>query len=80
MDLIYELLISYLKGEKNKKAFTKEIYFEQIIEKECYKVLNKVKAIIQDENLEDAECFDKIEQIICLFESCGIDSGTRHDF
>ena len=80
MDLIYELLVSYFREEKDKNTITKALNFEQMVEKQCYKILSEIKNIIQDEKVEDNDCFDKIEKIVCLFESYGIDSGTRHDF
>ena len=80
MDLIYELLVSYFREERDKNTITKALNFEQIVEKQCYKILSEIKNIIQDEKVEDNDCFDKIEKIVCLFESYGIDFGTRHDF
>ncbi|MEE1055782.1 MAG: hypothetical protein UH239_00850 [Acutalibacteraceae bacterium] len=47
---------------------------------ESYKALQKIKTIIEDDSLEDKECFMKIEEIVCLFEALGSDGGNRHDF
>ena len=54
--------------------------FEKLFEKECYAVLEKIKAILEDDRLGDKECFEKIERIGCLFEEIGSDCGGRHDF
>ncbi|MBQ9070763.1 MAG: hypothetical protein IJY23_05395 [Clostridia bacterium] len=80
MELIQELFISFLKSERFQISLSEKIDFDSIIEKECYKTLNKIKEIIQNEELEDSDCFAKIEKIVRLFESAGIDCGSRHDF
>ena len=53
---------------------------EEVIEGHCYKALQKIKAVIQDDSLEDPECFKKIEEIVCALESIGSNGGRRHDF
>lgn len=44
------------------------------------KCSKKIQAIIRDGNLDDDDCFMKIEEIICLFEENGCNCGVRHDF
>ena len=51
-----------------------------LIELNCYQTLKKIKAIIEDDSLDDPECFYRIEQIVCAFEEIGSDGGNRHDF
>ena len=53
---------------------------EKIIELKCYQALQKIKSIIEDDELDDPECFFKIEEIICVFQSIGSNGGFRHDF
>ena len=43
-------------------------------------MLKQIKAIIEDDSLEDPECFQKIEEIVNTFEMFGSDGGSRHDF
>lgn len=81
MDLYKEILIKILEKENI------EIYFPnlintpvEIVESECYKILKKIKEIIEDDTLEDKECFMRIERIVNLFEEMGSGCGTRHDF
>ena len=66
------------------KKYNKEIItgadVELLFEKECYIVLEWIKAILNDETLDDKECFEKIEKIVCLIEEIGSGGGTRHDF
>ncbi len=52
----------------------------ELVESTSYKALQKIKAIIEDDSLEDSACFMKIEQIICTLEDLGISCGNRHDF
>ena len=42
--------------------------------------LEKIRAILADDALSDAECFRKIEAIVCVLEELGGDGGGRHDF
>lgn len=81
MDLYKEILINVLENEKIDVFFPDmKIPIKEIIELTCYKTLCDIRDIIRNDNLCDAECFEKIEQIICKFESIGSDGGTRHDF
>ncbi len=47
---------------------------------ECYQTLRKIKAVIEDDSLDDETCFTRIEEIINIFEEIGSDCGGRHDF
>ena len=53
---------------------------EEIVKLKCYQALSEIKKILDDDTLDDPECFWKIEQIVCVFESLGSDGGSRHDF
>ena len=52
----------------------------KIIEGKCYQALQRIREILDDNDLEDAECFRRIEDIVCVFEELGSDGGSRHDF
>lgn len=52
----------------------------QHLENRCFEVLEWIRQIIADDGLDDPECFQRIEQIVCELERRGIDCGTRHDF
>jgi len=52
----------------------------KITENICYQTLQKIKAVIEDDSLEDKECFYKIEEIVCAFEDIGCVGLGRHDF
>lgn len=79
MELYKEILAHALTYGEVKVTFP-DMDISRIVEGECYKALQKIKAIIHDNGLEDAECFMKIEEIICTLENIGSSGGGRHDF
>ena len=59
---------------------TIQLNAEKFVEMRCYQALQKIKTIIEDDSLNDRECFYKIEEIVCVLESIGSNGGFRHDF
>ena len=53
-----------------------EIDENGIIDTMAIKILKKIQQIIKEESSD----FDKIEEIVCLFEEYDIDAGACHDF
>ena len=52
-----------------------------IVENECYRALKKIVEIVRNENIDDPECFWRIEEIVCVLEKeLKIHCGPRHDF
>lgn len=81
MELLQDILIHALQKGYVKVSFPEpDVNVAQIVDGACYKTLNRIKAIIEDDSLEDPECFMKIEEIICAFEEIGSGGGVRHDF
>lgn len=81
MELYKEILAHALMyGEVKTELQNQEMEVSQIVEGTCYKALEKIKAIIEDDNLEDKECFMKIEEMVCALEQNGSSGGNRHDF
>ncbi|MBQ8583540.1 MAG: hypothetical protein IJ488_02900 [Clostridia bacterium] len=78
MELIKELLFDYFCSEKPDEGDILDL--NNIVEKECYKALKAIKEIVGNDNLDDDDCFERIEQIVCVLEGMGIDCGGRHDF
>lgn len=60
--------------------FSNDFDLNKIIKNKCYQALKAIKEIIEDDELEDEECFERIEAIVCVFESIGSNGGSRHDF
>jgi len=50
----------------------------EIVEMKCFQALCKIKAILEDESLEDADCYAKIEELLCVLEAFGSNRETRH--
>ena len=46
----------------------------------AYRLLRGIQEALQDDTLQDPECFWRIEHLVCLFEENGLDAGIRHDF
>ena len=81
MELYKELLIRILTQQTVEISFSNmKVDIQSLIETECYRTLEKIKAVIHDDSLDDVECFMKIEQIICALEDSGSSGGMRHDF
>ena len=81
MDLYQEIIAHVIERGKIQIEFPHlKISAKEIVEMECYKALKQIKEIIEDERLEDDECFEKIEAIVCCLEGIGSNGGFRHDF
>nr|WP_317412570.1 hypothetical protein [uncultured Solibaculum sp.] len=81
MELYAGILQKLLEDESIVISFPDlEVGIKDIFEMECYIALEKIKAILEDDSLDDPYCFVKIEEIIHVFETMGSDCGTRHDF
>lgn len=80
MELWQEIFYRLLQKDTVRISFRHARRFEKLFESECYRALRRIKEIIDDTSLEDAECFMKIEEIVCTFEALGSSCGGRHDF
>ena len=78
MDILMRVLAEKLEKGEIKLEIDREVTAE--IEKECMEVLGRIRAILADESIEDPECFERIEQIVCAMESIGLSCGSRHDY
>ena len=81
MKLDAEILAHLLSQENAQIVFPDlQLNAAEIIELQCYQTLCKIRQILQDESLDDQNCFERIEQIVCEFEAIGSSCGNRHDF
>ena len=80
MELYQQIIIRYLEKADTIYLSGLPVNSKEIVEMACYSALKQIKCILEDESLEDSECFEKIEEIICVFEHLGSDCGNRHDF
>ena len=81
MDLYKELLVHILSHSDVRVTFPDiQLPVSEIVEGQSYLALQKIKEIIEDDRLIDADCFAKIEAIVSVFEELGSSGGSRHDF
>lgn len=81
MELYKELLVYALaQGDLQITFPGQETDITKIVEGTCYQALKRIKAVLEDDRLDDGECFQKIEEIVSIFEEIGSSGGIRHDF
>ncbi len=81
MELYKEILAKVLAQSPMQITFPNlHIDANQVVELQCYLALCRIKDVLADDTLDDKECFSKIEEIVCIFESIGSNGGYRHDF
>ena len=81
MRLYAELLEKILEeAEGRPRIFGFKINADKIIEKRCYQALKEIKSVLDDDTLNDKSCFNRIEEIVCIYERMGSNGGIRHDF
>lgn len=82
MELFQEILRHALANEKAQVSFPglTDTDAAKIVELECYQALQKIKDILENDSLEDSECFYRTPEIVCVFEELGSGCGNRHDF
>ena len=81
MDFYKEIIVNLLRNEDMHVSFPNlRIDANQLVELTCYNTLMEIKRILNATSLDDPSCFQKIEEIVLLFEKIGSNGGSRHDF
>ena len=81
MELYRDMLCRILETEEFEILLPKwNMKVEEMMEMKCYQALQAIKRILEEDELEDEECFDRIEKIISVFETFGCGIYDRHDF
>ena len=78
MDILRMMLVDRLSRGDVKIVLDRETV-EQI-NWDCFSALSRIRALLADNSMDDPECFERIERIVCEMESLGLDCGGRHDF
>ena len=78
MELFEEILMHHLKKNQGAQGFPADP--QALVHDTAYQALNAIRLILERDDLEDPECFRRIEKIVRAFERIGSDCGTRHDF
>ena len=78
MELYLEILAKKIADDLGRD----HIQFDpkDFVEMECYQTLAEIHKVLDDDSLNDSECFYKIERIVRIFEQIGSNGGSRHDF
>lgn len=77
MELYHEILADY---------YAEHGYLDQmldgtaVVRDMCYQAICQIKAVLEDDTMDDPECFARIERIVCVLEEMGLDADMRHDF
>jgi len=80
MELYKDILCTLLQNEAVEVRFPDLALPTDFFSTVCYRALEKIKAVLEDHTLDDPECFERIEQIIGIFEDLGAKIPNRHDF
>lgn len=80
MELWQEIFSEAIRQSGTKDNQLSEFDLTKLLDSACYMALKEIKSIVEDDSLEDEECFMRIEKIVCLFEKLGSNGGNRHDF
>ena len=78
MELFEEILLHHLKKNQGAQGFPADP--QALVHDTAYQALNAIRIILARDDLEDAECFRRIEKIVRVCERIGSGCGTRHDF
>lgn len=78
MELFEEILMHHLKKNQCAQGFPADP--QALVHDTAYQALNAIRIILARDDLEDPECFRRIEKIVRVFERIGSGCGTRHDF
>jgi len=79
---LYEEILSQILAE-NLLPYIQDLKWlplPDMVENRCYQALERIRDIVREDSLDDAQCLLKIDEIICAFEEIGSSGGNRHDF
>ena len=82
MDLYAEMLVKLLSesGQTVRVTFPDlEDTTARLVECASYQALVEIQNILRDDTLSDPECFQKIEEVLCVLERLGGGGDGRHD-
>ena len=83
MDFYESLLYNF--SEKLRAAVTpsdeeKQSLLAELMDGAACRTLEEIREVLDDERLDDQNCFQRIEEIVRLYEKLGSNGGSRHDF
>ena len=78
MSLYEEIIQALFKEQAQLLLHAPQV--ERIVGNKAIQALEKIKDILSNDEMDDKECFWRIEEIVRVFEELGSDAGNRHDF
>ena len=83
MDFYESLLYNF--SEKLRAAVTpsdeeKQSLLAELMDSAACRTLEEIREVLDDERLDDQNRFQRIEEIVRLYEKLGSNGGSRHDF
>ena len=57
-----------------------EEVLERLLLHRCVQALRDIREVLDDDTLNDPECFRRIEKIVEIYEALDVGTGSRHDF
>ncbi len=81
MKMYEQILVKALENETVQVVFPNvKLNPTEIVQLNCYQAIEKIRDVLQNEDLEDVDCFMRIEEIVNTLEDLGVDVDGRHDF
>lgn len=80
MELWKGILLKLLQNEDAEVFFPQLYNVKTVLNQECYRILERIKRILENDDFNDKECCMKIEEIIREFDELGGLNSSRHDF
>lgn len=77
MELYQQIIFEYLSERAAQMPVAQAA---KIVDQKSYQALRQIKEILTNPTLDDPACFQKIEEIVRVFEQYDPTGLTRHDF
>ena len=78
MEILHRMAVDLIRRGEVKLTLSPDTV--SYLENRSFEVLGRIREILADDELDDPECFQRIEKIVHELENIGIDCGPRHDF
>ena len=77
LDFREQLLVSHITQFVKDSIDTMNIDINEVVYSTALAALYEIQKVLKNVDTDD---FEKIEQIVCIFEEYNIDAGVCHDF
>lgn len=83
MDFYESMVNGFMENIRAVAGFQKEDFERwamELMKDAACQALEKIRDVLDDDRLDDPNCFQRIEEIVKIYESIGSNGGSRHDF